>query len=58
MRINETGGAVFLANTQAGNSVIAGTSMVINNVSFTESIYPGQANTAAFFNGTIDCGAY
>ena len=58
MRINETGGAVFLANTQAGNSVIAGTSMVINNVSFTESTYPGQANTAAFFNGTIDCGTY
>lgn len=58
MRINETGGAFFLANTQAGNSVIAGTSMVINNVSFTESIYPGQANTAAFFNGTIDCGEY
>jgi len=58
IRINETGGTFFLANTQAGNSVIAGTSMVINNVSFTESIYPGQANTAAFFNGTIDCGAY
>jgi hypothetical protein len=58
IRINETGGAFFLANTQAGNSVIAGTSMVINNVSFTESTYPGQANTAAFFNGIIDCGTY
>jgi hypothetical protein len=58
MRINETGGAFFLANTQAGNSVIAGTSMVINSVSFTERNYPGEANTATFFNGTIDCGEY
>jgi hypothetical protein len=58
MRINETGGAIFLANTQAGNSVIAGTSMVINNVSFTERSYPGESNTATFFNGVIDCGEY
>ena len=58
MRINETGGAFFIANTQAANSVIAGTSMVINNVSFTELSYPGEANTATFFNGTIDCGEY
>jgi hypothetical protein len=58
MRIDENGIAYFLANTQAGNSVIAGTSMVINNVSFTERTYPGEANTALFFNGTIDCGSY
>ena len=58
MRINENGGAFFLANTQAGNSVIAGTSMVINSVSFTERNYPGEANTATFFNGIIDCGEY
>lgn len=58
MRINETGGAFFIANTQAGNSVIAGTSMVINNVSFTELSYPGESNTAAYFNGVIDCGSY
>ena len=58
MRINETGSAFFIANTQAGNSVIAGTSMVINNVSFTELSYPGEANTAAYFNGIIDCGEY
>ena len=58
MRITETGGAFFIANTQAGNSVIAGTSMVINNVSFTERTYPGEANTASYFNGIIDCGSY
>ncbi len=58
MRINETGSAFFIANTQAGNSVIAGTSMVINSVSFTERNYPGEANTAAYFNGIIDCGEY
>ncbi|CAB4143071.1 hypothetical protein UFOVP447_73 [uncultured Caudovirales phage] len=58
LSVNETGTAVFLANTQAGNSVIAGTSMVINNVSFTERNYPGEANTATFFNGIIDCGVY
>ena len=58
MRINETGGAFFIANTQAANSVIAGTSMVINSVSFTERNYPGEANTATFFNGIIDCGEY
>jgi hypothetical protein len=56
--VNENGNANFLANTQAGNSVIAGTSMVINSVSFTERTYPGEANTALFFNGTIDCGSY
>jgi len=58
LRIDEDGGAYFIANTQASNSVIAGTSMVINNVSFTELSYPGEANTATFFNGTIDCGEY
>jgi hypothetical protein len=58
MRITETGGAFFIANTQAANSVIAGSSMVINNVSFTELSYPGEANTATFFNGIIDCGTY
>jgi len=56
--INETGSAYFLANTEAGNSVIAGSSMVINSVSFTERNYPGEANTALFFNGIIDCGEY
>ncbi len=58
MRMDENGNANFLANTQAGNSVIAGSSMVINGVSFTERNYPGEANTALFFNGTIDCGSY
>jgi len=58
LRIDEDGGAYFIANTQASNSVIAGSSMVINNVSFTELSYPGEANTATFFNGTIDCGEY
>jgi len=58
LTINDTGSAYFLANTQAGNSVIAGTSMVINSVSFTERNYPGEANTATYFNGIIDCGEY
>lgn len=58
IRVDENGNANFLANTQAGNSVIAGSSMVINGVSFTERNYPGEANTALYFNGTIDCGSY
>jgi hypothetical protein len=58
IRVDENGNANFLANTQAGNSVIAGSSMVINSVSFTERNYPGEANTALYFNGTIDCGSY
>jgi hypothetical protein len=58
LTVSENGSAYFLANTEAGNSVIAGSSMVINSVSFTERNYPGEANTALFFNGTIDCGEY
>jgi hypothetical protein len=58
IRVDANGNANFLANTQAGNSVIAGRSMVINSVSFTERNYPGEANTALYFNGTIDCGSY
>ena len=61
LTIAENGNAIFTANTQAGVSVIATRSMVINSVSFTERNYPGEANTANTalnFNGIIDCGDY
>jgi hypothetical protein len=58
MRLDEDGNAYILLNLEAGNYVKAGSYMIINNVSFDELSYPGEANTATFFNGVIDCGEY
>ena len=58
MRIDEFGNLYMLLNIEAGNYVKAGSYMIINNVSFDETLYPGEANTATYFNGIIDCGTY
>lgn len=58
VRFDEFGNAYVLLNIEAGNYVKAGSYMIINNVSFDETLYPGEANTATYFNGIIDCGEY
>lgn len=58
LRIDEDGNLYMLLNIEAGNYVKAGSYMIINNVSFDETLYPGEANTATYFNGIIDCGTY
>ena len=58
LRVDENGNVYSLQNIESGNTVKVTTALVINNATITEVSYPGNANTATFFNGIIDEGTY
>lgn len=58
IRFDENGNAYIQLSIEAGNNVKAANTLIINNVSITETSYPGTANAALYFNGIIDCGTY